>query len=188
MTDASGSADYLTPRVEVRRSARRKRTVSAYRDQDTIVVLLPGRMSAREEREWVDQMVHRVLTREARSRGPQGDAELTERAARLVATYLAPALGTPPRPASVGWVANQHRRWGSCTPSTRTIRLSERLRPMPAWVLDYVLLHELVHLVEPSHSARFWSLVKTYPQADRARGYLEGFQAAGGAKAGGNDD
>ena len=169
------------PRVEVRRSARRKRTVTAYRERDTIVVLVPSRMSAGEERQWVDQMVDRVLAKEARSSGPRGDAELVERAAELATAYLAPALGEAPEPASVTWVANQQHRWGSCTPATRTIRLSERLRPMPSWVVDYVLLHELVHLVEPTHSARFWSLVAAYPQTERARGYLEGYQAAGGA-------
>ena len=86
-------------------------------------------------------------------------------------------------PASVTWVGNQQHRWGSCTPSTGAIRLSDRLRRLPGWVVDYVLLHELAHLVEPTHSARFWSLVARYPQAERARGYLEGYQAAGGSAA-----
>ncbi|GAA3714423.1 M48 family metallopeptidase [Microlunatus aurantiacus] len=168
------------PKVEVRRSSRRKRTVTAYRERDTIVVLLPGRMSAREERDWVDQMVRKVLAREARTAGPRGDAELAERAAALGELHLAPVLGEAPTPAAVSWVSNQRHRWGSCTPSTRTIRLSDRLRRLPGWVVDYVLLHELVHLVEPSHSPRFWALVGRYPEADRARGYLEGYQAAGG--------
>ncbi len=168
------------PKVEVRRSSRRRRTVTAYRERDTIVVLLPARMSAREERDWVDQMVRKVLAREARAAGPRGDRELRERATALATAYLAPVLGEPPLPAAVTWVTNQQHRWGSCTPSTRTIRLSDRLRRLPGWVVDYVLLHELVHLVEPSHSARFWSLVGGYPEADRARGYLEGYQAAGG--------
>ncbi len=167
------------PLVEVRRSSRRKRTVTAFRERDTIVVLLPGRMSAREEREWVDQMVRRVLAREARAAGPRGDAELADRAAALAAAYL----DEVPLPTSVSWVGNQRHRWGSCTPSTGAIRLSDRLRPLPGWVVDYVLLHELAHLVEPTHSARFWSLVARYPRAERARGFLEGYQAAGGAEA-----
>jgi predicted metal-dependent hydrolase len=176
------------PKVEVRRSGRRKRTVTAYRERDTIVVLIPGRMTVGEERRWVDQMVRRVLAREARSRGPRGDADLAARAAVLARTHLAPVLGEVPTAASVSWVGNQRHRWGSCTPSTRTIRLSERLQPLPAWVVDYVLLHELAHLVEPAHSDRFWSLVGRYPLAERARGYLEGFQAAGGDVAGGDRD
>ncbi|HEY5980913.1 MAG TPA: M48 family metallopeptidase [Microlunatus sp.] len=179
MGEDRAAADDAPPKVEVRRSNRRKRTVTAYRERDTIVVLLPGRMSAREERDWVDQMVRRVLAREARAAGPRGDTELADRAAALAAAYLAEA----PTPASVTWVGNQHHRWGSCTPSTRVIRLSDRLQRLPGWVVDYVLLHELVHLVEPSHSTRFWSLVARYPQAERARGYLEGYQAAGGVDA-----
>ncbi|MFT4165960.1 MAG: M48 family metallopeptidase [Microlunatus sp.] len=179
-TPGSAPGEENRPKVEVRRSTRRKRTVTAYRELDTIVVLIPGRMSAREEQRWVDQMVQRVLAKEARSSGPRGDAELAARAAELAAAHLAPVLGEPHRPSSVTWVANQQHRWGSCTPSNRTIRLSDRLRSMPSWVVDYVLLHELVHLVEPTHSARFWSLVSAYPRAERARGYLEGYQAAGG--------
>jgi predicted metal-dependent hydrolase len=51
---------------------------------------------------------------------------------------------------------------------------------MPDWVLDYVLLHELAHLVVPSHNSLFWNLVARYPRAERARGFLEGVSAAAG--------
>jgi predicted metal-dependent hydrolase len=77
-------------------------------------------------------------------------------------------------------VNNQNGRWGSCTPADRTIRISDRIQDMPDWVIDYVLLHELAHLVVPSHDDRFWELVGRYPKSERARGYLEGITAAAG--------
>jgi predicted metal-dependent hydrolase len=69
-------------------------------------------------------------------------------------------------------------RWGSCTTGDGTIRLSDRLQSMPVWVIDYVLLHELAHLLEPGHNARFWQLVDRFPKSERAKGYLEGIAAA----------
>ena len=177
------------PRVEVRRSPRRTRTVTAYRERDTIVVLIPARMSAADERRHVETMVGKVLAREARTAAPRGDAELLARAAELVTQYLDPAGEHGIRPAEVRWVSNQQQRWGSCTPATGVIRISDRLRPMPSWVVDYVLVHELAHLREPTHSATFWSLVARYPQAERARGFLAGYLAGqGGGPAGDPDD
>lgn len=171
------------PHVVVRRSARRKRTVTAYRERDAIVVLIPQRMSKADESRFVSEMVKKVLDRETRDRAPAGDAELRRRAAELSERFLAPALGYPPRPTRVSWVQNQQQRWGSCTPSTGTIRLSHRLQPMPSWVVDYVLLHELAHLVHGAHSPEFWALVDRYPEAAKARGYLEGYLAGQGTPA-----
>jgi predicted metal-dependent hydrolase len=169
------------PRVEVRRSARRRRTVTAFRERDAIVVLIPQSMSRADERRFVDDLVGRVLARESRASAPRQDPELTQRARTLVDRHLAPVLEGFPEPRSVNWVTNQQQRWGSCTPSTRTIRLSHRLQLMPLWVVDYVLVHELVHLVELTHSARFWSLVGHYPATQKAQGYLEGYLAGRGA-------
>jgi len=136
-------------------------------------VLIPARFSAVEEREWVKKMLARLDARDRRSRRPKGDAELESRALQLAREYLDPGL----RPVSVRWVSNQRGRWGSCTPSEGTIRLSSRLRAMPEWVIDYVLVHELVHLRVPGHGPDFWELVDRYPRAQRARGYLEGVAA-----------
>jgi len=163
------------PVVEVRRSQRRQRTVSAYREGERVVVLIPAQFSRAEENEWVDKMLARLKAREERTR--RGDAELMVRARRLIGRYLPEHAVAP---ASVRWVSNQNGRWGSCTPADRTIRISDRIHDMPDWVIDYVLLHELAHLVVPSHSTRFWSLVGRYPKAERARGYLEGVCAAAG--------
>jgi predicted metal-dependent hydrolase len=163
--------------VEVRRSPRRRRTVSAYREGERVVVLIPAQFSRAEEREWVDRMLERLDAREARNR--RTDAELQARAQRLAAEYL-PDHSRAGRAVSVRWVRNQNGRWGSCTPADRTIRISHRVQEMPDWVIDYVLLHELAHLVVPSHSTAFWALVARYPRAERARGYLEGVSAAAG--------
>jgi predicted metal-dependent hydrolase len=163
------------PVVEVRRSQRRRRTVSAYRDGERVVVLIPAQFSRAEEREWVDRMLERLDAREQRSR--RTDRALQARAARLAVRYLA-EYGAAAHPGSVRWVTNQNGRWGSCTPVDRTIRISHRVQEMPEWVIDYVLLHELAHLVVPSHSADFWDLVARYPRTERARGYLEGVSAA----------
>ncbi|SCF12394.1 M48 family metallopeptidase [Micromonospora mirobrigensis] len=168
------------PVVEVRRSQRRRRTVSAYRDGERVVVLIPDQFSRAEETEWVDRMLARLAAREGRL--ARSDTELLDRAARLISLYLADH-GPQAVPASVRWVTNQNGRWGSCTPADRTIRISHRLQDMPEWVLDYVLVHELAHLVVPSHNARFWALVGRYPKAERARGYLEGVAAAAGLPA-----
>lgn len=165
------------PVIEVRRSKRRRRTVSAYRDGERVVVLIPAQFSRAEEREWVDRMLERLAAREQRAR--RSDTELVARAQRLAARYL-PDHPAAARPASVRWVQNQNGRWGSCTPADGTIRISHRVQEMPDWVIDYVLLHELSHLVIPSHSSAFWALVARYPKAERARGYLEGVSAAAG--------
>jgi predicted metal-dependent hydrolase len=155
------------PHVRVERSARRRKTVTAYREGDTVVVLLPARMSRREERQWVSTMLKRLAERERR-RQPPGDEELGRRARALAERYL----DGQAEPRSVRWVGNMRARYGSCTPEDGTIRLSDRLAAYPGWVRDYVLVHELAHLLVPDHSPAFWRLVTRYPLAERARGFL----------------
>lgn len=161
----------------MRRSTRRRRTVSAYRDGTRIVVMIPARFTRAEEAEWVQKMVLRLTTQTqtARTRGTS-DAALARRAAQLSKTYLDGRA----QPARVRWVASMRTRWASCTPADATIRMSERLREMPSWVQDYVLVHELAHLLVPGHGPRFWALVERYPRTERARGYLDGISAAAG--------
>ncbi|MGA8847394.1 MAG: M48 family metallopeptidase [Nocardioides sp.] len=158
-----------TPDVEVRRSKRRRRTVSAYRDGEAIVVLIPASFTSAEEDSWVATMVRRI---EKAERHPAlSDEDLLARALRLSDDYL----GGLAKPGSVRWVSNQRTRWGSCSPSERTIRLSERLQSMPAWVMDYVIVHELAHLLEPGHDESFWAWVDRYPKSRKAQGYLLGW-------------
>src|ERR1043165_9858528 len=157
-----------SPEVEVRRSRRRRRTVSAYREGDRIIVMIPASLTRAEEAEWIKTMVDR-LERSERRRKPTDEA-LLQRAHELSDRYL----GGVTSPETVRWVDNQNSRWGSCTPGDRTIRLSARLQGMPQWVIDYVLVHELAHLLAPGHDAAFWAWVDRYPKAERAKGYLLG--------------
>jgi predicted metal-dependent hydrolase len=168
------------PKVEVRRSRRRRRTVTAYRDGDTTIVLMPAHIPRAQEQQWVDDMLARLARSESRRR-PHDD--LMSRAERLARDYLP----QPVRPTSVRWVTNQNSRWGSCTPADGTIRLSHRMQGMPAYVIDYVLVHELAHLLVPDHSPAFHAIVAPYPHVAKAQGYLEGWvdarnqRAAGGS-------
>lgn len=158
--------------VVIRRSARRRRTLQARRDGDKIVVLVPATLPAREYERLVPKLIERVRAREAGGRR-RSDAAL-EQAAERLAKELAPDLHLLPRLTSVTWSTRQNHRWGSCTTVTGEIRLSSRLQSMPAWVIDYVLFHELIHLDEPKHSLRFHELVRRYPAHDRAVGFLHG--------------
>jgi predicted metal-dependent hydrolase len=160
------------PVVEVRRSRRRRRTVAAYREDEKVVVLIPARMTRAEEKEWVATMLARLEKQEKRRK--PSDATLMKRARDLNSRFLDGVAV----PATVRWVDNQNSRWGSCTPADRAIRLSRRLEGMPGWVLDYVLVHELAHLIEIGHTPEFWQLVDRYPRAERAKGFLEGVAAA----------
>jgi predicted metal-dependent hydrolase len=164
--------------VEVRRSDRRRRMVSARREGDTVIVFIPGWMSDSEERRWVDEMVRRLERSEERRRSParKGDDELKRRSLELSRRHL-DGLAVP---TTVRWVPPMRTRWASCTPADGTIRISERLRDVPGWVVDYVLVHELAHLLEPGHDERFWAWVANYPRTERAMGYLEGLSAAAG--------
>ncbi len=156
------------PPVEVRRSRRRARTVSAWREEGRTIVAIPARFTRAQEREWVGRMVERLAAQERRRR--PSDAQLVARATELSRRYL----GGRAVPSTVRWSSNQGRRWGSCTPADGTIRISDRVQGMPRWVLDYVLLHELAHLLQPGHGEAFWAELATYPHTQRARGFLEG--------------
>ena len=170
-TAAPASESAERPDVEVRRSSRRRRTVAAYREDGKVIVMIPARLSVAEEHEWVATMVAR-LEKSDQHRRPS-DSALERRAAGLSDRYLSGLA----KPVTVRWVDNQNNRWGSCTPSDRSIRLSRRLQGTPSWVIDYVLVHELAHLLEEGHTPAFWSWVDSFPKAERAKGFLEGFAA-----------
>jgi hypothetical protein len=129
--------------------------------------MLPATLTRAEARRWVRTMLERLEESEHLGRLNE-KRELQRRAHELHGRYF----GGRPKLRSVRYVANQRDRYGSCTPSDGTIRLSHVLAEFPDWVRDYVIVHELAHLRIADHSPRFWQLVRRYPLAERARGFL----------------
>jgi predicted metal-dependent hydrolase len=153
--------------VELIRSTRRRRTISARLDGNRLIVQIPAGLSHAEEQAWAEKLGSRILaTRRRRELNQDGD--LAARAQELNERYFEGRLTF----SEVRYVTNQQHRFGSCTPSQGTIRISDRVAKLPAWVRDAVLVHELAHLVEANHSRRFWKLANRYPLTERARGYL----------------
>lgn len=171
--------------IRVVRSARRKKTISGAWKHDTMVVSVPAGLTEHAERMLVADMVKKVMRKVARGTGADPDALLLARAHAMDAELF----GRLAAPASVRWVSNQNSRWGSASLQTRRIRLSDRLRSMPQWVQDYVLAHELAHLVEPrdGHGPRFKAALSRYPRVHDANIFLSGashgFHAAKNAAA-----
>jgi len=156
------------PDIEVRVSKRRKKTAGAHWEGDRIVVVVPVHLRGTERDQMVDDLARR-LTRH-RPHLHSSDDLLESRAAQLGRRYLD---GVSPN--SIRWSTAQNKRWGSCTLETGEIRISERLRVAPDWVLDAVIVHELAHLLEPNHSPRFRALESRYPRRNDADAFLEGY-------------
>jgi Protein of unknown function DUF45 len=157
------------PEVEVRISTRRKKTSEAKWVGNRIVVSLPAHLDVDSRQKTIDWLVDRLVTRH-RLQSPAGDDALLARAIALSDRYLVGA-----RPASARWVTNQTARWGSCSHYSGHIRVSHRLRAVPDWVLDAVLVHEVAHLTHPDHSRAFHRLADAYPRHTEAGLFLAGY-------------
>jgi predicted metal-dependent hydrolase len=147
--------------VEVIRSERRVKTVSARIVDGVIRVRIPAWMSEADEHKFVDDVVTRI-EQQRRSHA----IDLVARAAGLAEKF------DLPHAQSVRWSKTQRQRWGSCTVQRGEIRISDRLVDLPPWVLDHVIVHELAHLLVPDHSPAFDVLINRNPLAERAIGYL----------------
>ncbi|MBC8123798.1 MAG: M48 family metallopeptidase [Gemmatimonadaceae bacterium] len=152
--------------VKIIRSTKRKKTISAREVDGCFVIRAPADLSNTELKPIVEKLQKQWLKKRAKE--SLDDNALHGRAQLLNCQYFNNALQWQ----SIKWVTNQENRYGSCTPSNGAIRLSHRLASMPAFVQDYVIVHELAHLLEANHGPGFWRLVNRYPKTERARGYL----------------
>ncbi|WP_313817489.1 M48 family metallopeptidase [Citricoccus sp.] len=160
--------------VRIVRSSRRTRTISAAWRDGRVQVSVPMGLGAQAERDWARRMLQKVASRQPA--GPQSDEDLLARARKLARTWL----GGEVDPREVVWSTRQQRRWGSCTPTTGRIRIAAEVARMPGWVLDGVLVHELVHLQHGEHSAAFHAMAGRYPRQKEAMAFLNGVSHATG--------
>ncbi|MDO5644264.1 MAG: M48 family metallopeptidase [Dermabacter sp.] len=160
--------------IRIVSSTRRQKTIAARRRDGVFELLVPARLSRREEEKWARDMHAKYGTRDPERAARASDEDLMARALTLAATYLPPGV----RPSSVRWVSNQRTRWGSCSSASGEIRLSRALEQMPAYVVDSVLVHELAHLVHPDHGPGFRAIASAYPHAERAKAFLDGVSFA----------
>ncbi|MGQ0431841.1 MAG: M48 metallopeptidase family protein [Microthrixaceae bacterium] len=159
--EAAALAGVPAMEVEVVRSAKRRKSVSARIVDGRIVIRMPQWMTKAQEAEYVTELVAKLERQNTAT-----TVDLPRRARELAKRY------DLPEPSSITWVSNQQQRWGSCTPSTGEIRISDRIAGFPDWVVDAVIVHELAHLVHLAHSAAFWALANRYPKTERAYGFL----------------
>lgn len=177
------AAESGPPRIEIRRSARRRRTAQARWEGERIVVMVPAGLDRAEERRIVDGLVTRVSR--SGSRPPtRTDAWLEALAVRLARAHLDTVAGYEVRATSIRWVSTMSHRWGSCTIGTRRIRISDTLARAPQHVVEAVVFHELVHLLEPGHTSRFRAIERLHPDHELARNWLRGWSAGHAAASG----
>ena len=118
-----------------------------------------------EREHWAEVMSRRLQRRAERAR--PSDERLVERAKKLNERHFGGRL----RWSSIGFSDMEHL-WGSCTFTDGAIRIAKRAAALPEWVLDYLVMHELAHLVHSDHGAEFHELENLYPLTERAKGYL----------------
>ncbi|VVB59836.1 Uncharacterised protein [uncultured archaeon] len=154
-------------RITIVRSRRRKKTIQTKYEDGRLWIYFPAGMSTHDEQKWINRMIERNERWEQKRTLKKSDTWLRQRAQELSKKYFGRILDF-----SITFVTNQHSRFGSCTSIDKTIRISERVKTMPSWVQDYIIIHELAHLVHPDHSKKFWKNVNHYKYAERAKGYL----------------
>ncbi|MDO4908677.1 MAG: M48 family metallopeptidase [Corynebacterium sp.] len=154
---------------KVVRSKRRKKTVGARVKDGELIVSVPDWYTDYQAERALVQMRNQMAIKLNKKFPP---LDLKKRAQTLNETFLEGQA----KFTDIWWVNNQNSRWGSCSPYSGRIRLSARLQFAPGYVIDCVLIHELVHtFVRGGHNKEFYKWAHKAPHYDRAQGYLEAF-------------
>jgi predicted metal-dependent hydrolase len=165
MTD--NQQDQIITEIKIIRSPKRKRTISAQQNKGVLSVKAPAGISDEDLEKTISRLKERIINRKLK-RDLNVKDDLKEVAERLNRKYFGGRLKID----SIEYSTNQNRRFGCCNFKTGKILISHRLADMPDWVRDYVIVHELAHLIIPNHSRAFQDLVAKYNLKERATGYL----------------
>lgn len=157
----------LPYKIKIVRSNKRRRTISARLVEDTMLVYAPNGISGSKLEKVIDRLKKRLHNRKIK-----GELNKTHDLVIVAETLNKEYFNNSLKISSILYTTNQNKVFGSCNYRTKTIRVSHRLIQMPVWVRDYVIIHEMAHLIEPSHSKVFWEIVSRYKLTERARGYL----------------
>lgn len=169
LAKASGAA---IPPVSIRLSARRKKTVAVREEGDGFLIRAPATIGEAELRRISVELVGKALSSR---RHTIGNNELAERAAQLNNKYL----GGRATVKEIKFVTNMNTRWGSCSVQSKRIRIAHQLQDVPGYVLDAVIIHELIHTFVPNHGPEFRRWEAHTPHLEKAQGYLEAFKRWG---------
>ena len=168
----------------VRRSRRAKHVLLQVDRAGQVEVVVPwwtpfhrAAELVREKKQWLQRQVRQKSI--APRRAP---ADLALRAAQEASYARQARLFFTPRAEAAAArlnvsikkisIGNHKTQWGSCTPEGR-LSFNWRLLLGPTWVAEYVVAHEVAHLVHHNHSQRYWALVaKMYPEYQKARRWL----------------
>ena len=153
--------------IKIVRSRRRWRTVGARMVKDMLLIQAPAVLS-QERLEKIVESFKLKFERKRIKTELDRKQDLVKIAARLNEKYFNNQLKIN----TIEYVTDQSRKFGCCRYGAANIRISHRIGLMPDWVRDYIVMHELAHLIEPNHSRAFWDIVYRYRLAERARGYL----------------
>ncbi len=170
-------AETLT--IQVEPDARLRRYARWQMRGNVVHIRVPRSTSRAEVDELLSSIVPKITKQRSRAKR-RTDDDLAARAAALNRAYFDESLSWH----SIRWVSNMKHRLGSFTtggPTDGDIRISDRMRGWPEYVLDYVIAHELCHRQFPNHSPEFWAYLSRYPLTEKARGFLDGLAFAEGA-------
>lgn len=160
--------------VFVRRDKRLKKSSRwQWQADGSILLRIPSRFPKRQIPDLLKQITQQMDKRIKQAKR-RTDADLQERAEEINRKYFRGQIEWK----AIRWVGNMNARLGSCTNGGSTdghIRISDKIKDWPQWVVDYVIAHELVHRLHSDHSKDFWAtLTDGYPKTERARGFILG--------------